>query len=413
MHATGVVTRLAWRNLWRNYRRTLIMLGAIAVGVWAMMFMNALLRGMINEMIRTGVEALPGHVQIHHPGYRGDPSVMNSLTLAEQSLAPVLENPGVTAWTSRVRVPAVVSSERESRGVTLVGIDPASEVEISFLSEQVAEGRFLEDVADEGLLIGRSLLEKLDTDLGKRVALLSQDQNNDIADRGFRIVGVYTAELDSIEDAFVFTGRATAQRLLRIGDQVQEVALLGTSFRGSIELAEQLSTTLPATAGSAVDIAAWNELDSYLGTLLNVMDGFVLVWIVIVFLALSFGLVNTLVMAVFERVREIGLMLALGMRPRLIVAQIMVESLLLLLLGLGLGNVLAWLTIAPLADGIDISMVAEGMEVFGAGAVLYPQLTSGDMLLANSVVIALGLVASLSPAWRASRYEPVQALAKV
>jgi ABC-type lipoprotein release transport system permease subunit len=147
--------------------------------------------------------------------------------------------------------------------------------------------------------------------------------------------------------------------------------------------------------------------------MLKVMDGFVLVWMIVVFLALSFGLVNTLVMAVFERVREIGLMLALGMRPASILGQIVVESILLLIIGLILGNTLAWASVVPLQDGIDISAVAQGMEMFGASSILYPELTLDDMILANVVVLVLGFFASLSPAWRASRYEPIEAITKV
>ena len=140
------------------------------------------------------------------------------------------------------------------------------------------------------------------------------------------------------------------------------------------------------------------------------MDGFVLVWIVVVFMTLSFGLVNTLVMAIFERTREIGLMQSLGMRPALILYQILIESFLLLLIGLVAGNVIALLTIIPLQDGIDISEVAEGMEMMGSSSVLYPALKLKDMLLANTVVIVLGLLTSLLPAWHASRLNPVEAL---
>jgi ABC-type lipoprotein release transport system permease subunit len=142
----------------------------------------------------------------------------------------------------------------------------------------------------------------------------------------------------------------------------------------------------------------------------KMMDGFVLVWIVIIFLALSFGLVNTLVMAIFERVREIGLIQALGMRPALIVYQILLESLLLLLIGLGAGNALALITILPLRDGLDVSAVAEGMAMMGASSVLYPKLIASDMLLANIVVILLGILTSILPAWRAARLDPVRAL---
>ncbi|MBT8073908.1 MAG: FtsX-like permease family protein, partial [Xanthomonadales bacterium] len=154
------------------------------------------------------------------------------------------------------------------------------------------------------------------------------------------------------------------------------------------------------------------KLDPYLATMMAVMNGFVLVWMVVIFLALSFGLVNTLMMAVFERVREIGLMRALGMRPAAIVYQILVESLMLLALGLLFGNLLAIGSIIPLQDGIDLSAVSEGMEMMGASSVLYPVLLWPDLVLANAVVIVLGIITSLLPAWRAAQYRPVEALGR-
>ena len=143
------------------------------------------------------------------------------------------------------------------------------------------------------------------------------------------------------------------------------------------------------------------------------MDGFVLVWILVIFLVLSFGLVNTLVMAVFERVHEIGLLLALGMQPRLILAQIITESGLLLLIGLGIGNLLACAAVVRFQTGIDVSVVAQGMELFGASAMLYPELPAADLIAANAMVFLLGIVASILPAWRASRFQPIEALSKV
>ena len=160
-------------------------------------------------------------------------------------------------------------------------------------------------------------------------------------------------------------------------------------------------------------VSRWTEVDTYLGTMMGMMDGFMLIWGIGIFLALSFGLVNTLVMAVFERIREIGLMLALGMKPAMILGQIIIESMMLLAVGLLIGDVLAWATIKPLEGGIDISIVAEGMEMFGASSTLYPSFDIDDVILANVVVMVLGFLASLSPAWRASRYEPVEAITKV
>ena len=409
MNELRVVIMLAWRNLWRNHRRTLIMIGAVTVGVWAMVFMTALMRGMVSDMMQDGVRNLPGHVQVHDPRFRDDPSVVNLISVPDSDIAERFDRAGIERWSSRVNVPAVISSERESRGVTLVGIDPHRDDALTGLSSMITTGRYLEDSDDTGLVVGARLLDRLDTELGKRVVLMSQDPDNEIADRGFRIVGVYEAKLEAQEEGAVYAGKATVTAMLGIPDRVTEIAVMGDDYRN----VEPTYAQVAATVNDDLEVLRWTEIATYLGSMLNVMDGFVLVWFVVIFLALSFGLVNTLVMAVFERVREIGLMLALGMGPLVIVLQVIVESLLLLVIGLALGSLVGWLTVLPFEDGMDLSVVAEGMEMYGMSSVLYPELTLDDVLLANVVVLTLGFLASLSPAWRASRYEPMEALRKV
>jgi len=409
MRLLGILFRLAWRNLWRNHRRTIIMLGAIGVGVWAMIFMTALTRGMVDQMIVDSIGVLPGHVQVHHPDYQDDPSISNRMLVSDDEIRERLDTGAIKFWASRVRVPAIITSERESRGVTLLGVDPEAEREISFFDYDEVDGRFLTDVHDKGIVIGRKLAKTLETEVGKRVVLMSQDPDNEIADRGFRVVGLYTGKTKAVEEAYAYVGRRTAQTMLRIGDATSEVVFLGDDYRN----VDPVYDAAVSAVGEGLSIRPWYDIDTYLGTMLGVMDGFVLIWVVVIFLALSFGLVNTLVMAVFERVREIGLMLALGMKPGSILGQIVIESMLLITFGLAIGNFLAFATVVPLESGIDVSIVGDGMEMWGMSSMLYPKLYVSDMVLASSVVLLLGFLASLSPAWRASRYEPVEAITKV
>ena len=409
MHVFVVLCRLAWRYLWRNHRRTIVMLSAIAIGAWAMIFMTALTRGMVDQMIVDGISVIPGHVLIHDPDYLDDPSVNNRIALSGAELDERFGDAGFAGWSSRVRVPAIVTSERESRGVTLLGIDPEAERSFAFFDYDDVDGRFLEAPDDKGVVLGAKLADTLETRVGKRVVLMSQDPNNEIADRGFRVVGLFHAEMDATEESFAFVGKRTAQDMLRIGDSVSEVVFVGDDYRDVEPVFEKVA----ALVDDSVRVSRWTEVDTYLGTMMGMMDGFMLIWVIVIFLALSFGLVNTLVMAVFERIREIGLMLALGMKPAMILGQIIIESMMLLGVGLLIGDVLAWATIKPLEGGIDISIVAEGMEMFGASSTLYPSFDIDDVILANVVVMILGFLASLSPAWRASRYEPVEAITKV
>lgn len=382
------------------------MLLAIAVAVWAMIFMIALMRGMVDDMVQSSIRSFVGHVQIHHPDYRDDPSVVNRIPAPEGPLLDYLQSPSLD-WTARIRVPAVVSSARESLGVTLMGVIPERETRLSEIPGRISAGRFIDSPTDSGVVIGAKLARRLDTELGKRIVIMSQDPDNNIAERGFRIVGIFSAELPAMEEQYLFIGLETAQNLLNVGSSVSEIEVQGPDYRNVDGIYQTIQELAPA-----LDVKPWYRIDAYLGTMLSVMDGFVLVWIIVIFMALSFGLVNTLVMAVFERVREIGLMLALGMRPSAILLQILVETLLLLVIGLGIGNVLVVATIIPLAEGIDISAVAEGMAMMGAASTLYPALYWQDMLLANVIVVVLGLLAAILPALRASRYDPVEALTK-
>ena len=320
----------------------------------------------------------------------------------------ILGEPPVTAWAGRVRVPAVISSERDSRGVTLLGVDPAAESELGSAPHSIVEGRFLEGVEDKGVVIGVSLAKRLETALGKRIVIMSQNPNNEVADRGARIVDIYRARLPGTEDVFVYMGRAATQKMLGIGTDVSEIAITANSYR----TVQTWYPRIAQAAGVQVEVLPWTELDTFLSSMLGVQDGFALVFMVVVFIALSFGLVNTLVMAIFERMREIGLMLALGMNPRLILGQILLESLYLLGVGLAVGNLAAYLSIKSLESGIDISGVAQGMEMMNMSSMLYPALRAQDMWMSTAVVICLGLLASLLPAWKASRLDPVTALAK-
>ena len=206
-----------------------------------------------------------------------------------------------------------------------------------------------------------------------------------------------------MEEMYIYAGRSTVQSLLNIDDQVSEVAITGHDYRD----VDNLYQLVKNAADEDAEVRSWTELDTYLGLMLGVMDGFVLVWIIVIFLALSFGLVNTLMMAVFERVREFGLMQALGMKPAAIRYQVLAGVRDAAGAGLaGRKSAGRRQHILPIQDGIDLSAVAEGMEMMGVSSVLYPALKLKDILLANTVVIVLGILTSLLPAWRASQYQP-------
>ncbi len=402
-----LLTVLAWRNLWRYPRRTIIILLAIAIGVWSMLSLAAFMRGMMEQYVNNAIGNLVAHIQIHAPSYRDDPVIEHSMLPPTELLLKVLNEIDIKGWTSRVRVPAVVSSERESMGVTLVGIDPVQEQGLSFIADAVTEGRYLESLDDKGIILGNKLVERLETRLGKRVVLMSQNESHEIAERGFRIVGIFDAKMEETETQFVFISRQRLQKMLGMHDKISELAVLGYDRDNLETVVQKLRAAAPEQ-----DVQDWQTLNPLVMVIVNVFEGFLLIWYLVVFIAVAFGLVNTLLMAIFERTREMGLFQALGMKPRWIVGQVLFESLFLLSMGLIIGNLMSFATLLLTAEGLDFSSYAAGYEMAGLSSMIYPVLSLSDLVISNVLIIGLGLVASFYPAWRASRYVPVEAITR-
>ena len=404
--------QLAWRNIWRNPRRTAVILIAVIIGVWSMILIGALMRGIAVGMVKNGIATLTGHIQIHHKGYRNDPAIENSITGAQiQDVVTALNEvlPPQTQWVHRVRVNAIANNARHSSGITMVGIDPPAEAKISFIGEAISRGRYLEPDDSNGILVGEALLEKFETKIGRKLVLMSQDTAQDIASRAFRIVGVFKAEMESIEKQFAFVTRAASQEMLKLNGGISEVSILLPDGPDYMEVYEDMKSTLRS---ENFEVHTWRELLPFQTAYLRILDGFIWIWFLVVFVAMGFGIVNTTLMAVFERMREFGLMKALGMKPWWILREVLVESFLLLIIGMMVGNVLGFISIYAFSGtGIDLSAMAAGAEYAGMNRIIYPAIAARDLWVANLTVLLLGLLVSVYPAIKASRFTPVEALA--
>lgn len=395
---------LAWRNLWRNPRRSLLVVLAVAVGTMSIIDFTALMQAWARSTVSASLRTLTGEAQIHAPGYLADPGVEFRMPPPGVKLVQALDAPRVKVWAPRVRVPGVARSEHASRPVTLVGIDPAREQGLSFIADPMYRGRNLDGPDDDGVVIGRKLVERLKTGLGKRIVLMSEAADGHLAERGFRIAGVY-AETERTEDQYVFVGLHTAQTMLGTGNGISEIAL---NVRNQSQLAAVLKTLQQAAPG--LDVQSWHTLLPLVQALSEFIQSFDGIWISIMSVLVIFGVANTLLMSVYERTREFGLLQALGLRPHMVIVQVMLESMLLMTLGTVMGVASGIATIAAFHNGLSMGFLARGAEWLGAGRVLYPQLVWLDLLQAALVVWVLGVIVSLWPAWRAVRHSPVAAL---
>ncbi len=401
--------QIAWRNIWRNPRRTLVILTAVVIGVWSMIFMGALMRGTIAGMIQNGIDTLTGHIQIHQRDYPDDPVVEYRIAKPVE-LERTLERhlPPGSRWSQRVRVNAVAGNARHNTGVTLVGIDPSREAPVSFIAGSIVAGDYLEPDDATGILLGQALLDRFETRIGRKLILTAQDADGDIASRAFRIRGIFRAEMESTEKQFVFVQRSAAQQMLKLGDTVSEVAIILPDHALAGKVADDLRARL---AGTDLAVRTWRQALSMLTAILKLYDTFIFIWFLVVFVAMGFGIVNTTLMAVFERMREFGLLKALGMRPLRIVRGILTESGLILIGGMAIGNLLGLLSCWLLSrSGIDLSALSEGVAYAGMARIIYPQVWPRDLVNANVVVLVLGLLVSLYPAIKAARFTPVEAM---
>jgi ABC-type lipoprotein release transport system permease subunit len=405
MGVVGLFAPLAWRNLWRNPRRTWITLTVVAVGVWSILAFDVILKAWVESSRQEALRLLTGEAQIHAPGYLDDPGIIHRMPTPSGTPLLALNGPDVSAWAPRIRVNAVIQSEYRTRAVTFLGVSPAAERRVSDLPGEMLAGRYLAGDSEPGLVIGKELAEKLKTRLGKRVIIMAQAADGRLAEIGLPVVGLF-GNTKPAQDEFVFTGLSTAQRMLGVGTDLSEISL---DVRPGVKLADAVAALRRAAPG--LDAESWETLSPLAFTMQSFSQTYVAVWLMVMFVLMAIGIVNTQLMAVFERTREFGLMQALGMRPRLIIAQVMLESALLIGLGVLLGVGLMGLTLLPFAGGLDLGPLGEAIETWGASSVLYPKLDLADALTVALVVWTLGVATTLWPARSAARANPIAAMA--
>ncbi len=397
---------LAWRNLWRNSRRTIITIIVVTVGVWSILAFAVLLKAWSQSSRDTTQRMLTGQGQIHAMGYMNDPVAAHSFPAPQGALLQVLQSRAVAQYADRVRVNAIVQSEYKTLPSMLVGVLPAKERAMSIIPHQIPTGHYLAAPSDTGIVLGRNMARRLNTRVGKRVVIMAQAVDGRLAERAFTVIGLFAAP-QQIEDEFMFTGLKTAQGFTDMGGNLSEIA-----FFAPDEDAIPATVSALKQAAPKLDIQSWKTLEPLPYAVSTFFNEFILIWLWVIFVLMAIGIMNTQLMAVFERTREFGLLQALGMRPRLVLLQVALESALLIAVGTLAGNLLAVLSVQAFPNGMDLGFLGRGAELVGAGHILYPRVDVGDFVLYSVLIWVMGIVAALWPARRASKIAPVEAMGR-
>ncbi len=395
---------MAIRDLARNVRRTLLSALALGMGLALLLLMAAMIRGEIRDSIEKTIRLQSGHLQIQASSYDQDKTSLLWEDLIEDPdrIASMVSSlPDVLLATPRLVASGIVSSGDVSKGVQIVGIDPLSEASAPFRNG-VVDGAFITPDDRDGLLIGQTLADKLNLKAGDSTLLLANTSNGDVNEQTFTIRGVFTTHTPGFDEGTVFLPIAKAQAITQTDGHASNIFILLKDREKAGTVISQLQTT-------QYKVRTWEEMNALISQMELFAGAYMVVLYLIVLGVTATVVVNALIMAVFERTREIGILSAIGMRSSRIMAMFLAESAVLAGIGIVFGLALGALF---LTYGTKVGFYIGNMGVTGFALPdrLYGYVVAGDVITLTLTALVVTLIVSLYPAILAARMQPVEAL---
>lgn len=404
--------KMAWRNMWRNWRRTSIALIAIILGLLLLLAMDGLIKGSDDAIFGNSVRLYGGNLQIHGPGFLEKSKRMPLIPVenVDEVLSVVRAQPQVQSASKRINTGGMISSREGAYSVAITAIEPEQEVAHSLQAENMIAGRFLLPEDGDAVIIGNGLAQSLAVTVGDRVTLLGRSTHEMMRQRTMTIVGIFDLGMPDAEKGMAFITLPEAQTLYNLRDQATEITIVLEDMGQVPAVLSSLKASLP---GYEVD--GWDTLRPEMRETMDTKAAVTTAFSFIVLLIASIGILNLMLMAVFERTREMGVLASLGMKGRQIMTLFLVEGTLIGIVGAVIGCVIAMIVITLLGQvGIDMSFIS-GTGDMGAlmGDRLYPSLSWTQVARQGVAVAVIAALATLYPAWQASRQEPAVALQHV
>lgn len=397
---------LAWRNIWRNKKRSLIVIAAITAGLSCGLFASAVMYGMYDALINTTIDRELGHIQIHLIKFEDEKTISDTIPDFNNIISKVKSVPELSGISSRTIIEGICSSPTSSRGVKIYGIAPQDEKNVTSIHKQIIEGKYLESNSSSQIIIGKKLAENLDVKLKSKVVLSFQDFDGNIIYAAFRVNGIYKTESSIYDQSVVFINQNELFGLLNSQTFSHEIVLRLTSFQAVDSVFAKLSRTFPS-----LSVKDWKLLSPEIKIFYDILDIQLYFFMGIILFALLFGITNTMLMSVIERVREIGILIALGMKRSRIFAMIILETIALSLVGGFAGLIVGVIVIAIFnSTGINLSAFAEGLSQFSISTVLYPILPLTFYPIITLMIILSAVIAAVYPAIKAIKLKPVAAI---
>jgi ABC-type lipoprotein release transport system permease subunit len=401
--------KLAWRNMWRNWRRTSIALVAIVLGLILLLFMDGLIKGSDQAIFGNAVRLYGGNIQVHAPGYRDKLKRLPLLAMdnpdAIVEFARTL--PEVKVAAKRINTGGMISSSEGAYPVAITAIEPAAEAANSLQAENIVSGRFLLPEDGDAVLIGKGLADLLNVTAGDRVTLLGRATHEVMRQRTMTIVGIYDLGMAEAEKGMAYITLPEAQTLYDLRDQATEVTILLQKVGQENGVLNALRSAFPNA-----EVDSWDTLRPELRQAMDTKAAVSSFFGLIVMLIASIGILNLMLMAVFERTREMGVLAALGMKGRQVMGLFLLEGVLIGVVGAVIGCIVGTIILIIVGGvGIDFSsMSGMGEATALMGSHIYPSFSVPEIIGKGVVVAVIAALASFYPAWQAAHQEPAEAL---
>jgi len=399
---------LAWRNIWRNKKRSLIIIAAIAVGILSGLFASAVMFGMGDSLVDSTINRDLGHIQVHSLKFEDDKLLTDTIPQLKRVVEKVRKQENITGVTSRVVIEGMGSSATTSGGLRITGINPEDEKSVTTIHKQITAGNYFtnEESRISQIVIGEKLADNLGIKERSKIILSFQGFDGSIIYGAFRVVGLFRTESTAFDRVNVFVKQDALLALLNSKPIAHEIAVRLSSVQFVDSVYANLKNEL-----EGVSVKDWKELapdlklmDELIGVQLNIFLGIIL-------FALLFGITNTMLMSVLERVRELGVLMAIGMKRRRIFSMIIIETISLSLVGGIAGMILAALFIAYFGStGINLSAFAEGFTAWNLSPVLQPELPLVFYFSITVMIIITAILSAVYPAFKAIKLKPADAI---
>ena len=402
-----MIIKIAWKNIWRNRVRSLVVIIAVALGLWAGVFASAFVKGMMDQKVDSVIRLEMSHVQVHHPKFTEEMLPEYFIPDGIEILQNIKQDTFVEEASGRVISMVMLASPNQSGAVKLSGIDPEDERTVTLLDQRVTEGEYLDGSKRNPVLISRRLAEDYQVKVRSKMVITVQDVNREITAGAFRVCGIFETENGLYDDMNIFVIKEDIQKIIGLQDQIHEIAVLLTEH----DLADPVAT-LYQEKHPHLKVEPWLDLSAGMRFMIEAFDTYLYFIVGIILLALVLSIINTMLMAILERTREIGMLMAIGMNKWRLFKMILMETIFLSMVGGPLGLFLAWITIKIFGNvGINLSGAAYGE--MGFGNIIYPYLEFDSYLRVTLMVLVMAILASFYPAWKALRLNPVEAIRKL